>query len=352
VRKPSLATAIASGVLALVLLVALVKLARVDVAQLLRLLAAVKPLPLMELVLLIVLHALLGAEKWRLVERRVAPGAEHSRRLCFCFTAIGTAAAQILPMQLATALARSLGSHLVRGSGAFRGALTSLFEQLFDLIVVASCGAASLYCLWMRDLGRWPLVAGAAVALAFALIGPALAGAAAVASRLTTDCRWSNGRIGRLAGALAESRLFDGWLTRGLVGLSIFRFVAVWLMSVAAVHAAGLNVSGVQLAAALPLVVLATALAVTPGGIGVNEWTFAAALVGFGVDFETATQCALINRVLIAAAALIVGLASIFAAQFAGKRDAARLALSDGRPTGYGRNRANASPAEVRGRVG
>ena len=64
---------------------------------------------------------------------------------------------------------------------------------------------------------------------------------------------------------------------------------------------------------------LATALAVTPGGLGVNEWTFAAALTGFGVDLETATQCALVNRVLVMAAALLLGAGGFVLASFAPK---------------------------------
>ena len=70
-----------------------------------------------------------------------------------------------------------------------------------------------------------------------------------------------------------------------------------------------------QIAAALPFVVFAMALAVTPGGVGVNEWAFVAALVAFGVDFETATQCALVNRVLVGVAVLMVGALGAILAQ-------------------------------------
>lgn len=335
-NRRSLVTTIGSGVLALGLLIALVRIARLDITQLLWMLGAVKLLPCAGLVILAGLQVLLAAEKWRVVEGRIAPGAEHPRRLCFCFTAIGTAAGQVLPMQLATALARSFGSHLARGSGGVRGALATVFEQMFDLAVVALCGAVSLSCLWTGDLDGWTWRAVTAVALGLVLIGPTLSGAAAAATWLATGHGGAGERARRLVRRLADSGLFEGSLTRRLFALSVLRFVVLWLMAVATTQAVGLNISSLQLAAALPLVVLATALAMTPGGIGVNEWTFAAALTGFGVDFEAATQFALINRVLVAAAALMVAVAGVIVAQFAGRQAPSRPpsgAVAEDRPT-------------------
>ena len=127
-------TTVVSGVLALLLLMALITVSRVDLARVLHLLADVRPFPCLALVLLTGLYILLAAEKWRLVERRLAPGAELSRRLCFCFTAVGMAVGQVLPGPVATTLARSLGAKLVTGSGAVRGAVATVFEQMFDLV--------------------------------------------------------------------------------------------------------------------------------------------------------------------------------------------------------------------------
>ena len=321
-RRGSLVTTIASGVLALVLLIVLIKMSRVDVAQLLRLLADARLVPFLALVALTGMHVAFAAEKWRLVERRIASDAEHSRRLCFSFTAIGTAAGQILPMQLATALARSLGVHIAIGRGAARGAVASVFEQMFDLAVIALCGLVSLFCLWRRELAWWPAGVAIAIAAAWISAGPMVRAAASAAQRLATARSITGvmgGRIGRFSRALADSGLFDERLTRRLLVLSVFRFLVLWLMTLATTQTAGLNISGGQLAAALPLVGLATTVAVTPGGLGVNEWTFAAALTAFGVDFEIATQCALINRVLATVAAMVIGAAGLVLAHVVGK---------------------------------
>jgi uncharacterized membrane protein YbhN (UPF0104 family) len=330
VSRRSLVTTIASGALALVLLIALVRFSQVDLTQLGRLLANIKLAPSLALVGLVSLHVLLAGEKWRLVYRRMAPGAELSRRLCFCFTAIGTAAGQVLPMQLATALARSICAHLVTGSGAVRSALATIFEQLFDIVVVALCALASFYCLWSNDLSWWSAIAAAALAIGFVLAGPVLGRAAAAAQWLATR----HATLAQRIRALGESGLFEPRLTRHLFALSVLRLAVLWLMAVATAYAAGLNISALQLAAALPLVVLATVLVVTPGGIGVNEWTFAAALTALGADFETAAQFALVNRVLVAVASLMIGAAGVALAHLAGKNAGSALAdrQLNGRP--------------------
>ncbi|MFI5014591.1 MAG: lysylphosphatidylglycerol synthase transmembrane domain-containing protein [Hyphomicrobiales bacterium] len=306
-KKRSLVTTIASTALALGLLAALIISGHVDLASLLRKLTEVRLLPFLGLVLATSLHVLLAGEKWRLVEERLTGGAQLSRRLCFAFTALGTAAGQFLPMQVATALTRSMGSRFLTGAGAVRSALATLFEQAFDVLAIGFCGLASIYCLSAGDLARWPAGAALAAMLGWLLAAPAVKVAAAGASRLATAKLGGHGGIGRLAGALARSGLFEPGLVRRLFALSIVRFIVLCLMAAATTQAAGLDMPTLRLAAALPLVVLATALALTPAGIGVNEWSFAAALTAFGADFEVATQWALMNRVLVAAASLLIG---------------------------------------------
>jgi uncharacterized membrane protein YbhN (UPF0104 family) len=305
--RRSLVTTVVSGVLALGLLIALVVTARIDMARVLQLMASVRPLPVLALLLLTGVYALLGAEKWRLVEARLTRGAALSRRLCFAFTAIGMAAGQILPAQIAVAATRSAGSHLVTGTGAVRSALATLFEQMVELVVVALCALASIYCLWRGDLGWWTGGATGAVVAGLLLIGPVSMLASAATRRLAESRVPPSGWLARLGQALAHSGLLDRALARRLYGLSVLRLVVLWGMAVATTQAVGLDISLLQLAATLPLVVLASALALTPANIGVNEWTFAAAFTAFGADFDVAAQWALVNRVLVAIAVLAIG---------------------------------------------
>jgi uncharacterized membrane protein YbhN (UPF0104 family) len=319
VSRRLLITTVTSVALALALLVALVVAAQVDIARVLQLLAGVRPLPAVALLVLTGIYVLLGAEKWRLVETRLNGGAELPRRLCFAFTAIGMAAGQVLPAQIAVAATRSAGSHLVTGSGAVRGALATLFEQMVELVVVALCSLVSLACMWRGDLGWWTFGAAAAVPAALLLIGPASALAVGATRTLAGLRPHGSGRVARFCRRLADSGLLDAALVRRLYVLSALRLVLLWGMAIATTQAVGLDVSLLQLAAALPLVVLASAFAITPANIGVNEWTFAAAFVAFGVDFETAAQWALVNRVLVAVAVLTVGALGALLTQVGGK---------------------------------
>jgi len=317
--RRSLVVTIGSVVLALALLVALVIGAQVDLKGVLRLLADVRPLPVLALIALTALHALLAAEKWRLVEGRLTRGTALPRRLCFAFTAIGMAAGQVLPMQVATALTRSLGARIVTGSGAMRGALATVFEQMFDVIVAVLCGLVSLACLWRGDLRWWAGGAAAVLVVCMLTAGPAAAAAGAATAWLAMlRSRWA-ARLAQLGRALTGCGLFDATLARRLFVLSVLRMVVLWLMAVATTQSVGLDISLLQLAAALPLVVVASALALTPANIGINEWTFAAAFTAFGADFEVAAQWALVNRVLVAVAALAVGGIGAALTQMGGK---------------------------------
>src|SRR5262249_52979563 len=147
---------------------------------------------------------------------------------------------------------RSLGAQLATGSGAVRGALATVFEQMFDIVVVCLCGPVSVYCLWRGDIGWWGVGAVAAFAAGFMLVPPAVGLMAAVTARLVKAPTVLGARIGKLGRALASSGLFERRLTQRLFVLSALRFVLLCLMSVASAHAVELNISVLQIAAALP----------------------------------------------------------------------------------------------------
>jgi uncharacterized membrane protein YbhN (UPF0104 family) len=59
---------------------------------------------------------------------------------------------------------------------------------------------------------------------------------------------------------------------------------------------------------------IANALAVTPGGLGINEWTVSSALFALGTPFPASAQWAVVNRVLVAVAAGMCGVAGLLIA--------------------------------------
>jgi uncharacterized membrane protein YbhN (UPF0104 family) len=60
------------------------------------------------------------------------------------------------------------------------------------------------------------------------------------------------------------------------------------------------------MAAAVPLVSVVTIVAVTPGGIGLNDLAGAGALDLFGTPFATGAQWVLANRILLTVSYLLI----------------------------------------------
>jgi uncharacterized membrane protein YbhN (UPF0104 family) len=117
---------------------------------------------------------------------------------------------------------------------------------------------------------------------------------------------------------LQHSGVLSAALARRLVMLSAARFTVVVLMAGQTAEAINAPIPLWHLAAAIPFVVLACVLAVTPGGIGVNELTSASALRIFGTPFSIGAQWAVANRVLGFAACFLA--AAIAAAALGIKR--------------------------------
>jgi uncharacterized membrane protein YbhN (UPF0104 family) len=90
--------------------------------------------------------------------------------------------------------------------------------------------------------------------------------------------------------------------------LSVGRFIVVVLMSIQTAEAIGVHIPLWQMAAAIPFVVFASVIALTPGGLGVNELTAVTALKVFGTPMAIGAQWALANRVLLAASYFFVAI--------------------------------------------
>jgi uncharacterized membrane protein YbhN (UPF0104 family) len=82
-------------------------------------------------------------------------------------------------------------------------------------------------------------------------------------------------------------------------------------MSIQTAKAVGLQVPSWQMAAAVPLVSVAAIIAVTPGGIGLNDLAGAGALKVFGTPFVIGAQWVLANRVLVSVSYLLVASCAI-----------------------------------------
>lgn len=310
-----LGSLIAPVVLAVILLALLVAFSGLDVAGTGRMLFAVRPQAFAEIVLLMGFNSFLAGEKWRLVVLRLERGdaSDMPRPLYFALSAIGVALGQVLPIQVSTSLCRWLGSRAYGGYAVTRGVGATLFEQLFDVLVAGLLALVSIVVIATRSgVAVWLIGAILAILAGFALCGVAAPLAAGVLRLFGPKWR-DRTRLGQLLANAGASQLLSPGLARRLFILSVLRFAVVVLVAAASADAVSLEIPLWRLAAAFPFGIFATAVALTPGGIGIGEWGLASALFAFGTPLQVGVQWAIACRILAilascvwAAAALVV----------------------------------------------
>lgn len=261
------------------------------------------------------IHLGLSGYKWNLVTKRLTPTVAGRGGFAFHFfyTALGALFGQILPVQLSTVAARIVGLRLHHGVDAMPGARTSIYEQVFDLLVPLVLVVPSLLFV-LGGLGAAGACATAglaliALALATAWCGPRLGRAHAGTG---PDGAGAPAWSARLAAALGApgSRLDRRFLLQ-LYGLSVLRFANLVVRAILVAYAVGVALSPEDIAAAMPLVQLSFIVSVTPAGIGLTEWTWSGVLVALGAGFALAGAYALMLRLLVFASIVLVSLLAL-----------------------------------------
>jgi uncharacterized membrane protein YbhN (UPF0104 family) len=98
-----------------------------------------------------------------------------------------------------------------------------------------------------------------------------------------------------------------------LLLLSAARFVIQVLMAAQTAVAVGVYIPLWHLAAAMPFVIIACVIVVTPAGLGVNELSYATTLHLFGTPLNVGAQWALANRFLVASSCFVIAASAIAA---------------------------------------
>jgi len=307
---------ILSIALGLVLLGLLIRFGKINLSVTLRQLQSVSWTAFAELVLLTGLHVYLSNQKWRTIDAvlrgpsDVVPSASFS----FVLTSAGVAFGQILPVQLSMAGVRTLGTYF-HGKPVKRGTIGTFFEQSFDVIVVLFLAVASLAVKFFKTGAvGWLLSATIMVALAFLTVDFFVRFMNRLASACNCGEKAPQTRRAAILQKFSEMRqcgLLQVGLARRLLLLSTLRFVIQVLMAKVTTEAIGVQIPIWQLAAAIPFVVIACVIAVTPGGLGVNELSYATALNLFGTPLSVGAQWAFANRIMVAASCATVAIFAI-----------------------------------------
>lgn len=312
-RRPLLWAA--SAALTILLIVVLVKISKLDLRVTAQQLRSVGWISFAKLVLLTTVHVYLSSQKWRCVDAslRRASDSAPSRTMSFALTGTGVALGQVLPVQLSMSAARTLGTYFY-GRSLKRGTGGTLFEQSFDVLIVGFLVVASAATRFYGGAGAmWTVCAISMAAVAILVAGPAVRLIHRQAVSLNARAIAPKNRILRSFGNLEHSGLLSAGLARQLMTLSTARFAIQVLMAGQTAQAIGVHIPLWQLAAAMPFVIIACVIVVTPGGLGVNELSYAATLHLFGTPLNVGAQWALANRVLVALSCIVVAACAIAA---------------------------------------
>jgi uncharacterized membrane protein YbhN (UPF0104 family) len=304
---------IASAALAVLLIVLLVKLGKLDLRVTVQQLRSVSWVSISKLTLLTALHVYLASLKWRRVDAALRRSADSvlSRTMSFALTGAGVALGQVLPVQISMSAVRTLGTYF-HGRALRRGTGGTLFEQAFDVLIVGFLAAAAGVTRFYRGGGTmWVICALAMTGFALLAVGPAIKLVRRQVAALDARAVAPHNRLLRTIANLQHSGLLNPGLGRQLMGLSAARFVIQVLMAGETAQAIGVHIPLWHLAAAMPFVVIAGAIVPTPGGLGVNELSYATTLHLFGTPLNVGAQWALANRVLVAFSCFVVAACAI-----------------------------------------
>lgn len=230
----------------------------------------------------------------------------------FQTTVVGALSGFLLPPQFGTAAARWAVA-AKDGSPASWAVRSTVYEQLFDVLVLLAAGSAGLTCLMFAASTTVTVFAvGLSLALVLILAQPVLRVTAQVVRKLAEYIvSWGVG---------AEATALGFFLTRAaqmpstrIIPLLVYSIVRLLLQMMHGVALASVFAPMARahlVAAGIPASIMAFVIPVSPGGLGVAEWTWSGLLVLAGATQLAAANTALSNRVIYLVALLVAVLLS------------------------------------------
>ncbi|MCB9948065.1 MAG: flippase-like domain-containing protein [Rhodospirillaceae bacterium] len=247
------------------------------------------------LVALTAAQFLISAVKWTLVTRRLFPEdrAVPGIAAVTLYTAVGAVLGIFVTVYVGTVASRALAMRLLHRRGVGRNAAATVLEQGFDVAAMACFAVAAAAVLFLGIGWIWLVV----LPPLFAMAG----GALLLRSRHVVA--WLRARL-RGAGSARDAdtmttavdRLLTARMVAVLLGASGLRFLVLALRVVVVVLAIGQTVPLMDVTLAFPLVQASQLASLTPGNIGIAEWTWVGLLMFQGGTLETAGAFALVLR--------------------------------------------------------
>ncbi len=262
------------------------------------------------IVALLTVNLALATVKWLLVMRTLdADDTAHPRFAdALLATTFGALLGQVMPFQVGVALSRSMAGRLGVGRSAGANFGTTVYEQAFDAVATGAAAVAAVPGIFLH-LRLWGWMA-LAVSWGLLVVGgslllPLLLGVVAGLLRRLPPGRRIQGFAVRLGEAVRRAAAFRPRMLAWLALLSMLRYAAGLALILALLAALGLFRYAAAVSLAFPFLQVVAFLPITPGNLGVMEWSWSAALVSGGATLGAGATFALAVRV-VAIVALIV----------------------------------------------
>lgn len=294
-----LAVSIASLTLALLFVVLMALWAGLSLTRVLDSLSSFPFWLVPALTALTFLQFALSAEKWRATLRALAPEVPQSRGFGFFLTysALSAMLANLMTVYLSSIVVRSWAVKRYHDVSLGRGATSSAFEQSFDAVVIVIMTVPTIV-VWLFGGGlmTWVMLTLAAILLGAALV-PMLWKSL---SRMRWAGRFSR-RLNGLLKFLASEEVQNMLAPRRLLylyALAVVRYGVLALRVVLVVLAGTFLIGAPEAIQGFTLVQASQFASVTPGNLGVQEWSWLGVLSYLGHDLEAAAAFAIGFRVL------------------------------------------------------
>lgn len=236
----------------------------------------------------------ISAEKWlrALDALNDDPDRHFSFGTGFFYTSLAAVASQVLTVYAASIVVRSLATRFHHRLGLARGAASSGFEQFFDVAVLAVIAVPTIALL---TFGLGTAAWLALTALAAFVLWHFLAQTPLLIEHLRRAVPGQ--RIGRMLADPSVDKLSEPRLARQFFALSLARYAVMFGRVAIICFAAGFMVDLSDLLTAFNAGQISQLVALTPGNIGLFEWSWSGALAYRGLPIALALEMAILIRV-------------------------------------------------------
>jgi uncharacterized membrane protein YbhN (UPF0104 family) len=273
------------------------------------------------LMMLSVVQVMLSAVKWREVLATYGTeGGTPSLRFCIFQSTVANLLSQLVSIYLSSSVVRGAAARRSQSFSTSHGLASSAYEQLFDIAVMG--------IFVLATVTSWLLHGGMGLWIGFALAGVAICAGGMMSSGKILE---GLGRIRlpglvqpsvrRLGGAFTQ-KMFDWPLTRRLLALSLARYAVLVGRAALIAVAMGFVISPLAIAQAFTMVVATQFASLTPGNLGLQEWSWSALLSLRGTPLRVASEFAITYRVL-TFVSMNLGMAALASVTWRNQRDPA-----------------------------